>query len=306
MAKRAMELAEVDQFLRDRYDTIDGVTLLKGGAWSTAFEFRVGEQSLVIRFGEHVDDYEKDRMAAAWARPLLPIPAVLDVGEAFDGAFAVSERLEGEKLDAVPPDRMPLAIDSLMETLEVLETVTLPGQGYGMWLAPTGEAPHETWRDFLTSVPHRDAARIHGWRQRLAAAPDAQLVFHRAQRLLEQLVHHCPSRRRVVHGDLLAGNVLVTPDDRIGAVFDWGNALAGDPLYDLAWLMFWAPWHPGIDPARVRRAAESRFANRDLDERLLCYQLHIALDGLQYQAFAGLNHDLDATAKHTSSLLNGR
>jgi hygromycin-B 4-O-kinase len=106
-----------------------------------------------------------------------------------------------------------------------------------------------------------------------------------------------------VHGDLLAGNVLVSPRNRVGAVLDWGNSLAGDPLYDLAWLMFWAPWHPGIDPVRVRRAARSRFGAAGLEERLLCYQLHIALDGMQYQAFAGRTDDLAATAGHASSLL---
>jgi hygromycin-B 4-O-kinase len=305
MTKHAVELADVDRFLRDRYETVDNVTQLKGGVWSTAFGFRVGKQSLVVRFGDHIEDYEKDRMAGTWARPLLPTPAVLDVGAAFDGAFAVSERVEGDQLDAVSPDRMPLAIESLIETLRVLEDIALPGSGYGIWRAPTGDAPHQTWQDFLTSVPHRDAARIHGWRDRLASATDARKVFDRAQRLLEHLVHRCPDRRSVVHGDLLAGNVLVTTDNRISAVLDWGNALAGDPLYDLAWLMFWAPWHPGIDHDRLRQSAESRPDNVDLNERLLCYQLHIALDGMQYQAFAGLDDNLRSTARHASWLLHG-
>lgn len=304
MAKHAVELADVDRFLRDRYEAVDGVTPLKGGVWSSAFGFRVGEQSLVVRFGHHVEDYEKDRTASDWARPLLPIPAVLDVGEAFDGAFAVSERLEGQPLDAVPADRMPFAIESLIDTLRILEDVALPGGGYGSWRAPTGNAPHHTWHDFLTSVPDRDSARIHGWRDRLTALTDVQPVFDRAQRLLEQLVHHCPDRRSVVHGDLLAGNVLVTTDDQISAVLDWGNSLAGDPLYDVAWLMFWAPWHPGIDRDRLRRSAESRSDDVDLNERLLCYQLHIALDGMQYQAFAGLENELRSTARHTSRLLH--
>lgn len=226
MTKPAVDPSDVDRFLRDRYEGADGVTLLKGGAWSTAFGFRLGEQSLVVRFGRHVEDYEKDRMASAWARLLLPIPAVLDVGEAFDGAFAVSERLDGQPLDAVPADRMPFAIESLIDTLRDLEHVALPGSGYGPWRAPTGNASHQTWHDFLTSVPHRDSARIHGWRERLTALTDASLVFDRAQRLLEDLVHHCPDRRSVVHGDLLAGNVLVTTDDRISAVLDWGNSRA--------------------------------------------------------------------------------
>jgi len=210
--------------------------------------------------------------------------------------FAVSERLDDDRLDALPADRLAVAIDSLIETLRVIEEVTLPGAGYGGWVAPTGDAPHDSWRDFLVAVPDRDDERLRGWRERLRTVPIAQGVFDRAQRLLEQLVHHCPDRRGVVHGDLLAGNVLVTA---VSAIRDWGNALAGDPLYDLAWLTFWAPWHPGIDARRVRRALDSRHSGVGLNERLLCCQLHIALDGMQYQAFAGHDRDLAVTAART-------
>jgi aminoglycoside phosphotransferase (APT) family kinase protein len=50
----------------------------------------------------------------------------------------------------------------------------------------------------------------------------------------------------VVHGDLLARNVLVE-GDRISGVLDWGSACFGDPLYDAAWLLYC--W--GVVPAVV-------------------------------------------------------
>ena len=74
------------------------------------------------------------------------------------------------------------------------------------------------------------------------------------------------------------------------------------PLYDYAWLIFWAPWHPGLDAASVRRHAAAGHGD-DLDKRLLAYQLQIALDTMQYQAFAGLADDLAATARHVRDLL---
>jgi hygromycin-B 4-O-kinase len=95
----------------------------------------------------------------------------------------------------------------------------------------------------------------------------------------------------------------VSADNQITAVLDWGNSLAGDPLYDIAWLMFWSPWHPGLDPTRLSEWARSRSDRADFDERLLSYQLHAALDGMQYQAFAGLDDDLDATARRTTDVM---
>lgn len=43
---------------------------------------------------------------------------------------------------------------------------------------------------------------------------------------------------------------------------------------------------------------------RELDERLLCDQLHIDIDGMQYPAFAADPH-LAATARRTQRLLDG-
>jgi len=106
-----------------------------------------------------------------------PDTAVVDIGEALDGVFAVSERLDDDRLDALPADRLAVAIDSLIETLRVIEEVTLPGAGYGGWVAPTGDAPHDSWRDFLVAVPDRDDERLRGWRERLRTVPIAQGVF---------------------------------------------------------------------------------------------------------------------------------
>jgi hypothetical protein len=50
----------------------------------------------VIRFGRHVEDFRKDERAAALYAPGIPVPRVLEIGEAFDGyAYAVSEWAAG-------------------------------------------------------------------------------------------------------------------------------------------------------------------------------------------------------------------
>ena len=52
-----------------------------------------------MRFGSYREDYEKDRVAAKYAGPNLPIPEVHEVGEVFGGAYAVSTRAYAEPLD---------------------------------------------------------------------------------------------------------------------------------------------------------------------------------------------------------------
>lgn len=48
---------------------------------------------------------EADRAALAFASPDLPVPEVVEVGEAFDGAYAVSVRCYGINLEDVGPDQ---------------------------------------------------------------------------------------------------------------------------------------------------------------------------------------------------------
>ena len=74
-------------------------------------------------------------------------------------------------------------------------------------------------------------------------------------------------------------NVLVQ-EERITAVFDWGCALYGDHLYDLAWFEFWAPWTPQLDIEHLkaqllRRWQEVGYAPEDKEARLTACYLHI-------------------------------
>ena len=54
------------------------LALIGEGAWSRSFGFRLDEEALVIRFGKHVEDFQKDQLAYAFAAPALPIPRVLE------------------------------------------------------------------------------------------------------------------------------------------------------------------------------------------------------------------------------------
>jgi aminoglycoside phosphotransferase (APT) family kinase protein len=92
---------------------------------------------------------------------------------------------------------------------------------------------------------------------------------------------------------------------RVTAVLDWGNSLAGDPLYDLAWLLYWVRWHTGWDERVIRSAAGDLLDGADVEERLRCYQLHIALAAQQYSAFVGRPAEVTWNADQIRDLLSG-
>jgi hygromycin-B 4-O-kinase len=126
------------------------------------------------------------------------------------------------------------------------------------------------------------------------------------------LVDACPERRDLVHGDLLHGNVLVSPDaSRVEAVLSWKCSVRGDFLFDAAWCSFWAPpFHPGIaaaDPlSGLLRAPSVRAepgALLDAAARHHCYELHIGFTHLGWNVWIGDQANLAATARRLAEVL---
>ena len=286
----------VAAFLGERFERVLGVTLLQGGAWSSAFRFDTDGRRLVVKFGRHREDYERDALAGSWNLPGAPTPNVLDLGEAFGGCYLISEFVHGQNFDELPADRFSAAQASLLRAYDSLSTIQLPGSGFGIWVGPSGDAPFTTWAEYLTSVPLRDDDRLRGWRERFDAAPDVRAAFDDGQRLVERLAVNCPNERAVNHGDPLWGNILIAADDSIAALLDWGVSVVGDRLYDLAMLMFCQPWKREINVELLATEAVRRSGSDDIDERIKASMLTIGLGALQYQAFAGHIDDLAKTS----------
>jgi aminoglycoside phosphotransferase (APT) family kinase protein len=129
---------------------------------------------------------------------------------------------------------------------------------------------------------------------------------------VQTLVAACPERRDLIHGDLLHGNVLVSPDGRqVHAVLSWKCSLRGDFLYDAAWCSVWGPvFYPGIaaiDPLAgllqdpVLRADPSALVDAAL--RHHCYELQIGFTHLGRSVRTWKQEHLTATAALLAEIL---
>lgn len=298
---------DVANFLQGHLGEAESVIALDGGNWSNAYAFESKGRDYVVRFGEHEDDYAKDRVASNFASENLPVPRVTEVGKAFDGYFAISERVFGKMLDDLDKAKMKAMVPSVLKTLDAMRAIDLSKTtGYGRWDA-SGRAPYASWRDYLLDITNDyPGRRIHGWSKRLAESPVGNKHFLQAFENLKQLVEICPEDRHIIHQDLLYRNVLVS-DDRISAIIDWGNSLYGDFLYDLAWFSYWSPWYPAMEGINWEAEAQKHYEEIGLavprfKERLLCYKVHIGMDAQIYNAYTQRWDDLKANTKRTLEL----
>lgn len=310
MGHRVVE-GQARDFLAGKYGAVGELEPLGGGAWSAAYSFSQAGRILVVRFGPGKDWFEADRAAVSFSSPELPVPGVLEVGDAFGGAYAISVRRYGTFLEDVRPDQSEVAGPMLAALLGALFRVPKDQDLPVRW---HGRPPRSglSWRAWLCDRLADDPAHpVHGWRAALSAHSDLDRLFLAGEARVRDLAGDCPERRDLVHGDLLHANVLVTEDaSRPNAVFSWKNSVRGDFLYDTAWCTFCTIWYPGIaaldlwhlihqEPSVKADAG----ALADAPLRHHCYELGIGLGALAWNAWIGDRPVLRQAAARLTEIL---
>ena len=307
-----LSLAETARFLTERYGSgVSNVRRIGEGAWSQAYAFEHGGAMRVIRFSWFADNFERDAFAARFASDDLSIPAIAEIGQVRGHYYAVSPFVDGNYLERLSAVELESTLPSLLGMLRALRRVDLSGtRGFGIWDG-SGHAPHAAWRSFLLDDKDDSAGSlIKGWRANLAASPLGVDAFERLWSRFERLVERCPDDRRLVHSDMVNGNVLVA-HGKITAVLDWGSSMFGDPLYDVAWFVFYQRFFPvygEIDLAHILLddfRADPAVNTTDLVDRLRCYLMHIGLDSIAYNASRENWPDAQEAAEYTEKLVEG-
>jgi aminoglycoside phosphotransferase (APT) family kinase protein len=312
MVARGPQVDEVEAFLATSHGRrVSDLELLPGGFWSAAFGYRVDERDLVVRFGEIGEGFEMDRMAMAFSGPDLPVPDVLDIGEAFGGAYAISVRHHGRFLETIRFDEAAAAGAAIERTLAALRAVPPGPDAPTAWYPAEGPAQESTWRRWLTDGLVDDPRRrVSGWRQTLAADAYLDSLFRACEARIRELLETCPERRDLVHGDLLNRNVLIAQDaSQVTAVFSWKCSVRGDFLFDVAWCTFWGPWHPGIAAIDLwsRTLDSPALTDEALHDAALrhhCYELQIGASHLGWNAWTGDREALRSVAARTHDILD--
>jgi aminoglycoside phosphotransferase (APT) family kinase protein len=234
------------------------------------------------------------------------VPEVREVGTTPSGrAYAISVRHPGLFLEDTSVEQADAITPTFTRLLVALYRVPAPPDTPVIWHQGAPSAPN--WREFLRS------GLIDHPRRSAAVAADRELATLSAavSERLTTLLDACPERRDLIHGDLLHGNVLVSPDaQRVEAVLSWKRSVRGDFLFDTAWCTFWAPiYYPGIaatDPLPGLLQDPSVRADRgallNAAARHHCYELYFGFTHLGWDLWTDDKEILAARARRLAEV----
>lgn len=277
MAKPTVPAETIAAALRRAHGEVTEFAPVGEGQESQAFGFRHAGEPMVVRVNHEPEGFHKDAYAAARvASPFIPVPEVIAIDALDDDHhYCVTRRAPGTRLqdcDAAELRELSGPVGDVLTAIAAADIGDLTG--FGDFDAVTGTAPHPTWRHAVRSSGRHDWAAHAG----IIDPATIETLVDELDRLTEDL----PDIRQLIHCDFGADNVLAHRG-AVSAVLDWECAMIGDGRYDIANLLFWAPW---LTCMRVQ--AEHAIAGLPGDpaahDRLRGYLLAIGLDNIAYFA----------------------
>ena len=230
----------------------------------------------------------------AFAGPDLPVPAVLEAGNALGGAYAISERYFGVFLENIDESGWRRLFPAMLRGLDACGI--LPGarpRGHGPVCGGGRRPPDELAGMAPVGLVDRPGERVSGWAPILAGSAGLDELFAAGERELRRAAADLPGdpprgARRPAQPQRArgAGRVPARRGFRLGMLGLGRLPLRSRLVHVLG------PLAPGLAAIDFRSVIRGHYRATGVevprfDERLRCYELHIGLTHLAYCAFAG-------------------
>jgi hygromycin-B 4-O-kinase len=253
---------QILSFLKDNDDLLPMISeeLVQSSESQAVIVHNRDNNALVLRISPSQDGFCKDQYAARTFGAYLPIPEVVRIGKFDECAyFCLTTWAEGEQSNKLTVDNLNGALPNIHKTLSDMFKLDISfTSGYGRVSLPEGNAPHKSWREFVSESIDKDTEkyRQHARNMNIAQSIVDNLIFQ-----YERNLNYASEVRRLLHGDPAHDNMLIT-DGRVTAIIDWSWLGYGDWMSDFATISFWWPKAYGdpfifacefdLEPAHIR------------------------------------------------------
>lgn len=157
----------------------------------------------------------------------------------------------------------------------------------------TGNGFHDAWAEWLLRGVLKAWGNIESTEDRKVLETLSDVVHAESAPL--------PPIRALVHGDYSADNLVLGEDGTVG-VLDLEYAMIGDPLWDVAYQLFWGGAWPQMAP-QARSAVAALDDTADHRDRLRFYMITSGLAGTAFYAQDDRRDDIHLMARRLAPLL---
>ncbi len=273
--------AQIEHVIQNHYPGAGEILILSGGLVSQTFSFTYEGKKMIFQIGGKKEAYEKERYVGETYKGRLPVRVMRGVFVNADGrAYCFSDFIGGRKLFDLNPQEQIDVVPSVLDFMDRLSVVDIPNNaGCGRFDA-SGRARFSSWQAFISAVGNEE---LYAWRQHMPTPIDLHAVDSAVDMLRTNADCLRLERACLLHGDIGSYNLLADGVQISGAI-DWGLALYGDPLYDMANVLFWN--EDKLQP--LVAAIKNRFAADDHSKtKLQCYMIRIGLEEIYNTAVLG-------------------
>ncbi|UNK19148.1 aminoglycoside phosphotransferase family protein [Paenibacillus sp. N3/727] len=281
---------------------VTNLSPIEMGELSRVFSFECNGLPYVAHFKETKESLEKARYMYQTYGSRLPIPKVVEVGEIDGVFFAISDKAHGKPISAFPPSQQEIILQDVAKHLVALGQLSIDrSQGYG-WISPEGSTSSTSWVETIETFFKIDPNDFYqDWTRLYDESFLERPLFEEGYSAMMELLQYAPDSPLLVHGDFHLGNML-SDGRKVTGIVDWEMAMHGDFMFDVAGLHFWSST---LDfPQKVRDVCNANKVDiPHFEERLRCYMLVKAIDGLRFYAKQDSRPSYDYMKERLKTLL---
>ncbi len=261
------------------------------GQIAKTYEFQVEEKRCFIQFNEqNMSQGTINELIFAHDFKVnhIPLRKMIGHGDYLGFSYIITEKILGKAFDNLSKEEFLRSIVDMMNVLyRISETDINRFSGYG-WLDEEGNGKSESWEDHLSFIYKEEPGFFYGnWFELFDTSFLERDRFELYYEKMKDQFRFLPDIRKLIHSGFCGGNILFDKS-KVTGVLDWQDARYGDPLYDLAYMVFWMNDEDAARSLLEYTKAFKLDASKDnFDQRLKCYKYYIGLDCMRYSAKIG-------------------
>ena len=221
---------KITQIVKNIYPNAKNMLNMIEGDTSQTYYFETEDKKLVIQTSKDIQGYKKEAYIYKLFSQIINVRKVLKMDKVEnDIYYCITEYIDAKRLQDLESKELTKNVKYIMKIFKTLAEIKIPENiGFG-YFNSEGIANFKTWVEYINAVIYEyqwSSVDLYGKGLTTKCIDE-----------IKKYNNILDNKKSLIHGDFGSSNVL-NNDDYVYLI-DWGLSLYGDPLYEVANVLFW-------------------------------------------------------------------